>query len=225
MSANIKPGVKKYFLSLKIITVETEKYNYVALKLCGILTLIYGLQVATGFNPGFNASESPFWKFFTSILGHGSLQHLLNNIFFIALFGSLLERYTSGETFLKIFLGSALFANFSAFIFFPTSYIIGASGGGMGIMAALAVYKPNNVGLAMGVPVPMWAALVIYILIDFAGLTAANNVANEAHLLGILAGGFVGYNLRDGEEVEETSEEFDDWEKKIREWEEKWMMK
>jgi len=204
---------------------SNEKFSFTALKLCGALAFVYSLQVFAGFEPGFNASESEWWKFFTSILGHSDLQHLVNNLFFIGLFGSLLERYTSSRTFLKVFFGSAVFANFSAFVFFPESYIIGASGGGMGIMAALALYRPKSVGLALGVPVPMWAALLIYILIDVAGLSAVNNIANEAHLLGILAGSYAGFYLREESYIEEDTddEEFDDWERRIREWEKKWM--
>ncbi len=203
-----------------------ERFGFTALKLCGVLSVAYGLQVFAGFEPAFNASESEWWKFFTSILGHSDLQHLLNNMFFIGLFGSLLERYTSSKTFLKVFFGSAILANFSAFIFFPESYIIGASGGGMGLMAALAVYRPRNVGLALGVPVPMWAAFLIYVVIDLVGLSATNNVANEAHLLGILAGSVAGLWLREEPYRKEDDDEdgFNDWERKIREWEEKWMM-
>jgi len=96
-------------------------------------------------------------------------------------------------------------------------------------MAALAVYRPRSVGLGLGVPVPMWAALIMYVVIDFAGMSTANNVANEAHLLGILAGSIIGYNLRDkpyklnSGSGNKKDNEFSDWEKRIREWEEEYM--
>ena len=216
-------------------------FNYTALKLCSVFAVVYALQYFAGFEPGFNAAESPWWKFFTSIFGHGDLQHLLNNVFFIALFGSIYEQLTSSKIFTVTFFVSAVFANLSAFFFFPTSTIIGASGGGMGLMAALAVYRPNKPGLALGVPVPMWAALVLYILVDFAGLTGQTSTANEAHLLGTIAGGFIGYRLRergfigkntgerkrkkkDKEDNEEDLEEFDNWQQKIRDWEDKYML-
>lgn len=208
---------------------DSRNFDYTALKLCVILVFVYSLQVFTGFEPGFNASESEWWKFFTSFLGHSDLQHLINNLFFIGLFGSLLELYTSRRVFVKVFLVSAIFANFSAFVFFTDSFIIGASGGGMGLMAALAVYRPRSVGLGLGVPVPMWAALIMYVVIDFAGMSTANNVANEAHLLGILAGSIIGYNLRDkpyklnSGSGNKKDNEFSDWEKRIREWEEEYM--
>lgn len=206
---------------------KDEKFNFTALKLCAVFIGIYALQVFQGFEPGFNASTSPFWKFFTSIIGHSGPEHLFNNIFFIGLFGSILERLSSSRTLLATFLVSALFANLSAFVFFPETFIIGASGGGMGILAALAVYRPNKIGLALGVPLPMWAALAVYVFINVAGLTAVNNTAYEAHLLGMLIGAMAGVHLRDSlRERDEDDEDLEkeDWRERIKDWEEKWMM-
>lgn len=208
---------------------ESDNFKFTALKLCGVFAGVFALQVFTSFDPAFSASGSPWWKFFTSFFGHGDLQHLLNNLFFIGLFGSIYERFTSSRMFLVTFLISAIFANLSAFVFFPETSIIGASGGGMGIMAALAVFKPRKIGLALGVPAPMWLVLAVYVFINVAGLSAVTSTAYEAHLLGLLSGGIIGIHLRnlylnqDGNEAEDSLEK-DEWSKKIREWEEKWMM-
>lgn len=208
---------------------EAEGFRFAAIKLCGLFGVVFMLQYLAGFDPGFNASTSPWWKFFTSFFGHGDLQHLLNNLFFIGLFGSIYERLTSAKTFYLTFLASAVFANISAFFFFPETSIIGASGGGMGLMAALAVYKPRKIGLALGVPAPMWMVLGIYMLINIAGLSAVNTVAYEAHLLGLVSGALIGLRLRDNESRKRSNssksrEETDNWKQRIREWEEKYMM-
>lgn len=205
---------------------KSKGFDFAALKLCGVFGLVFLLQAFAGFDPAFNASSSPWWKFLTSFFGHSDLQHLLNNLFFIGLFGSIYERFTSAKTFYSTFLVSALFANLSAFIFFPGTSIIGASGGGMGLMAALAVYRPRKVGLALGVPAPMWLVLIIYVFTNVAGLSAATNVAYEAHLMGLVSGGLFGLYLRDGgEESEDTEEpEMDDWRERMRRWEEKYML-
>lgn len=216
----MKLGVKKF------------KINFAALIFCGFLTVFYSLQYFYGFNPGFNASVSPWWKFVTSVFGHSGPEHLFNNLFFLGLFGTVYERLSSSKVFLLTFIVSALFANLSAFIFFPASYIIGASGGAMGVLAALAVYKPRQIGLALGVPLPMWAVLIAYIFINTAGLTGGSNTAHEAHLFGLVTGSIIGYRLRDRDliaskipdsrEDEDITEE--DWKSRLREWEEKWMM-
>lgn len=195
--------------------------------LVSILLIMFAVQVFTGFYPGFNASSSPIYKFFTSIFGHSSANHLFNNLFFIGLFGWIFERYTSGKLFVTTFLVSALFANLTAFIFYPESFIIGASGGAMGVLAALAVYRPNQIGLALGVPLPMWAVLIAYTFIQFAGLSGATGTAYEAHLFGMVTGGLIGYRVRDrgltGFKISEDDEE-DNWRQRIRRWEEEWMM-
>lgn len=170
--------------------------RFSALKLSLLLLIVYGIQVLTGFEPGYNAASSEWWKFLTSFFGHADGEHLFNNIFFIGLFGTLYELWTDSQTFWATFIVSSLGANLTAFIFYPESFIIGASGGAMGILSALAIYKPTKIGLALGVPAPMYLVLPIYMIINFAGLTGSSNVAYEAHLFGLLTGGLIGLYLR-----------------------------
>lgn len=193
-----------------------------------LMVLVFAFQVTTGFNPAFSPGGEPI-NFFLSIFGHADAEHLYNNIFFILIFGSVLELRTSSKMFLSIFLGSALLANISAFIFYAESAIIGASGGAMGVLAALAAYRPRDIGLALWVPLPMWAVLISYLLINFAGLTGSTNVAYEAHLIGLFVGLGIGYMLRDQdyfdeEDKDDEKEELDDWESRIRAWENKYML-
>jgi membrane associated rhomboid family serine protease len=205
---------------------DFSDFKWGAIKLSALLSFIFGLQVFYNVNLGFKAFESPFWKFFTSFLAHGGSEHLFNNLFFIALFGSIYELHTSEIEFYKAFLVSAIFANLAAFVFFPDSFIVGASGGAMGVLAALTIYRPNQTGLALGIPAPMWAVLIIYIFINFAGLTGGGNTAYEAHLLGIVSGAFLGYRMRERPlipESEEDDEEFSNWERRVSKWEEKYM--
>ena len=200
-----------------------RSFKFTALGLCGVFLLVFLLQYLYGFNPGFNSEVSPWWKFITSVFGHSGPEHLFNNLFFIGLFGSILELMTSRKKLLQVFLVSALFANLSAFLFFQGSYIIGASGGGMGILAALAVYRPNKVGLALGVPLPMWAVLVAYVFINVAGLSASTEVAYEAHLFGLVAGSLLGYQVREKPYIQGSSDK-EDWRQRIRRWEEEHML-
>lgn len=203
--------------------------DFSALHLCAVLLFIFALQKFTGLEPGFNASESVWWKFFTSFFGHSDLEHLFNNIFFIGLFGSVYRLLTSKRLFWSTFFVSAIGSNLTAFIFYPESFIIGASGGAMGLLSALAVYRPRKIGLALGVPAPMYMVLISYLLINFAGLTGSSSVAYEAHLFGLLTGGLIGLWLRQDDITESSDEEEDDvevvseWEQKVRSWERKYM--
>ncbi len=201
--------------------------NFVALYLCAFLFMVYGAQLLFNLELAYRPGVEPY-RFFTSFFAHSSLEHLLNNMFFIGLFGTIYEMHTDSETFILTFLVSAFLANFTAFIFYPETFILGASAGAMGILAALAVYRPNQTGIGLGVPMPMWAVLIGYIFIDFVGLAGVNNTANEAHLAGLFVGGVIGYRLREEEYRKERKEEgeepvVDNWEEKIRKWEEKYM--
>ncbi len=205
-----------------------ENFSFIAVKLSFLLAFIFVFQNILDFNPGFQPGVSNPLNFFTAIFGHSTLQHLFGNLFFIVLFGSIYERYTSTETFLATFLVTGWVANLTSFVFFQDSFIIGASGGAMGVLAALAIYRPKQVGIGLGVPMPMWAVLVSYIILDLVGITGANNIANEAHILGAVTGILIGYTLRDKDlfSLEDgSSTEKDEWEEKISKWEKKYMLK
>lgn len=197
-----------------------------ALELSAALIFVYMLQII-GFEPAFQAGVSEWWKFFTSFLGHSGLEHLFNNLFFIALFGTIYRSYTSERIFWSTFLISAIGANLTAFIFYTNSPIIGASGGAMGLLAALSVYRPTQIGLALGVPAPMYMVLAAYLVINFAGVTGASSVAYEAHLFGLFTGAIFGLWLREDDENRKKNENRardSEWREKIRKWEKKYMI-
>jgi membrane associated rhomboid family serine protease len=208
--------------------------NLSALELSAVLLFVFSLQVFIGFDPAFQAGASEWWKFFVSFFGHSGTEHLFNNLFFIALFGTIYRSYTSETLFWSTFLVSAIFANLTAFIFYPGSPIIGASGGAMGLLSALSVYRPRQTGLALGVPAPMYVVLGAYLLINFAGVTGSSNVAYEAHLFGLFTGTLFGLYLRMGKSRGKEKKEGDkdergepaeeNWRRRIRRWEEKYMM-
>lgn len=200
--------------------------NFVALFLCAFLFLVYGLQVFFNMELAYRPGVE-YYRFFTSIFAHSGLEHLTNNMFFIGLFGTIYELHTSSRTFLLTFLTSAILANITAFLFYPETFILGASAGAMGILSALAVYRPKQIGIGLGVPMPMWAVLIAYMFIDIVGIGGANSIANEAHLAGVFVGSVIGYRLREEElrsdKDEDEELDLDNWEERIREWEKKWM--
>lgn len=213
----------------KEIFMNQEKgLSYTAFTLCGFLFMVYGIQVFFNLELAYRPGVE-YYRFLTSIFAHSGIDHLTNNLFFIGLFGTIYEIQTDSSTFLITFLVSGLLANLTAFVFYPETFILGASAGAMGILAALAVYRPNQIGLGLGVPMPMWAVLFAYMFIDLVGIGGANTTANEAHLAGLLVGAIMGYRIRDGDEgknegIEESDDlGFENWDERIEAWEEKWM--
>lgn len=173
-----------------------------ALILSGLIVIVYLIQLLVGMD-GLAFVADRFWRapwtIITSVFLHnpGDYMHLLNNLFFLALFGFMLERFVGTRRFLLIFLSSGIVANLSAFMFYPSTPVLGASGAVSGIVAALAVVRPRTIGLLWGVPAPMWAVLLGWIGINALGFNASGNIAFEAHLFGLIYGVLIGAFLRD----------------------------
>lgn len=204
------------------------RVKYSSLVLSGAIIAIYVLQLS--FPPvtelSFVAADffSEPWTIVTSVFLHSpsDFMHLLNNLFFLAVFGFMLENIIGTRKFLGLFVVSGVLANLSAFAFYPTTPVLGASGAISGVIAALAVIRPRDIGLFWGVPVPMWAALIGWIVTNAAGAAATGgNVAFEAHLYGLFVGAMIGLLLR--REHAAVKDDADEPDIDIEEWEEEYM--
>lgn len=206
--------------------------RYTALLLSAVIVAVYGMEWGAPWLVdvfGFQAEaflRKP-WTIVTSLLLHDAYDymHLLNNLFFLTVFGFILENQIGTRRFLTLFVAGGIFANLSAFIFYPGSTVIGASGAISAIVAALAVSRPRQVGLLWGVPVPMWAVLIGWVGFNLLGVGASGGIAFEAHLFGLAFG--AGYGVlvldrehRDGrDEVERGEVDVD-----VEAWEEEYML-
>ncbi len=179
-------------------------FRFYALKLCGIMILVFIAQVLfSGFTELFILNElvwSEPWRFFSSIFLHGGLAHLIYNLFALALFGSILERLIKGKGFLVIFFASGILANLIAVNFYSSS--LGASGAIFGIIGALIMVRPLLIVWAFGMPMPIFIAGIIWGAGDILGaygfLTGnpIDNTGNIAHLSGMFFGFVLGSLFR-----------------------------
>ncbi len=204
--------------------------QHFAFKLSGFIAVLFGLsfivpvQGVLGFRSHVFLSQP--WTIITSIFAHADYLHVFNNLFFLAVFGAILEHYIGSKRFLYLFFAGGVFANLSAFIFYPTSLVLGASGAVSAIIAALAVLKPRQAGLFFGVPLPMWAALLGWVFTNILGAAGVGgNTAYEAHLFGLVFGAVYGVYLRRHEEYVDTEEDADIniSESTLRKWEKKYL--
>jgi len=172
--------------------------KYYAFWIAIILVATFALQsFVNGFTDALILNESSFsqpWRFITSMFLHGSLSHLLANLFALLLFGFILERTIGSEKFLAVYLISGILANLIAVNFYSTS--LGASGAIMGIIGALAILRPLMGVWVFGMILPMSIAAVIYIIIDAIGVFIPSNIGHIAHLSGIAFGIIFGTILR-----------------------------
>ncbi len=227
--------------------------RYASLVLVAVIVGIYLLQILfPGASRNFALHVPTFWQepwtIITSMFLHstGDYMHLLNNMYFLAVFGFILENVIGTKRFLQLFISSGIFAGLSAFLFYTDSIVWGASGAISGIIAAIAIIKPHSVGLLYGLPVPMWVALAGWIgsnmiqsveLLTMLGATVTDptsgGTAFMAHLFGLFFGITYGLFIRRKHsdiagELRRYDEHKDDWEwddedVDIEEWERKHM--
>jgi hypothetical protein len=142
------------------------------------------------------------WILLTSMFLHGGLNHLLFNMYALFLFGILLEQKIGAKKFAFIYLLAGIAASvFSSFIYPSLTGTVfralGASGAIMGIIGALIILMPNlRLLFLFAIPMPLWVAGIIWILIDIFGIFVPSGIANIAHLVGIGTGLLFGLYLK-----------------------------
>jgi hypothetical protein len=177
------------------------KLKFYALKLCLLCIIVFILQlIIPGFTNLFVLNKSAiynyeYWRFISSIFLHGSLPHLLYNVFALALFGTILEKLIGGKRFLLVFFASGIIANLIAVNFYNSS--LGASGAIYGVLGCLAVIRPLMVVWAFGFPMPMFVAAMLWVGAGVLGIFMPSNIGDIAHLSGIAVGFLIGILLRE----------------------------
>jgi membrane associated rhomboid family serine protease len=163
------------------------------------------------------------WILVTSIFLHGSTEHLLYNMLALALFGTILERIIGSKKFLFVFFFTGIAASIASTFFYDAS--LGASGAIFGLLGCLAVLRPKMQIWVMGVPMPMFVAVIVWLIIDLAGVFYPTNVANAAHVAGLIVGLIIGFVWRKKfyEYVQKRIKPKVVEEKELDSWENEWM--
>ena len=201
--------------------------RFVALWLSGACILVFIIQSF------FNATEhlilvkdlmwSEPWRLLTSVFAHGSIVHLLSNIFALSLFGLILEGRVGAKKVLWLFILSGIIIN--AFTFYERS--LGASGAIYALIGALIILRPWMVIWVNWMPLPMIIAGAIWLFQDIAGVYIPDGVGNLAHIGGLAVGVAVGIYWRKkglGDKIfSEKKRKNPELEKQLDEWEKKYM--
>ena len=119
---------------------------------------------------------------------------MLYNLFALALFGSILEKFIGGKKFLWVFFLSGIFANIVSVNFYTAS--LGASGAVYGILGCLTLLRPGMMVWAFGFPMPMFLAAVLWVGGAVLGIFMPSNIGHIAHLSGIIIGLIFGVWIR-----------------------------
>lgn len=162
------------------------------------------------------------WRLATSIFAHGSIGHLLSNLFALGLFGLILEGRIGPKKVLWLFLVSGFAIN----LFTPYPRSLGASGAIYAIIGALAALRPLMIVWVNMLPLPMFVAGILWFLQDVLGLFVPSGVGRLAHIGGIFVGFGAGlwWRKRYGDRIgRERKEFFPEIERSLDEWEEQYV--
>src|SRR3989338_7352609 len=143
--------------------------RYVAAWLSAVIFAVFILQLLYSSEHFVLIDELKFsepWRLLTSIFAHGSVPHLLNNLFALLLFGLILEGRIGAKRTLQLFLFAGVVVN----LFSPYPRSLGASGAIFGILGALIALRPGMVVYVSYIPMPMFVAGIILLLQDLFGV-------------------------------------------------------
>ena len=133
------------------------------------------------------------WQPLSYLFVHGSIMHLLLNLFALWMFGVPVEAQWGPRDFLKYYFICGLGAAAGSIILSPHSMspVIGASGAIYGLLVAFAMLYPDAVVyLYFLIPVKAAHVAILFGLVEFfAGATNATpGIARFAHLGGMITG-------------------------------------
>jgi hypothetical protein len=145
-----------------------------------------------------NALSKP-WTFVTSIFLHGDFNHLMFNLFGLAVFGYSVETTAGKRGFLTAFLLAGILSSFGTILTLPAHVAsVGASGAIMGVLGFLAVidpFHPVRFFTLFHHPAILW--VILYGVINLVGLfSPPEGIGYAAHIGGLMAGISLGIHWR-----------------------------
>ena len=168
--------------------------TYVLMAIC---TLIYILQIlfpsltTLGAVNGTLVRSGQVYRLITGLFMHGSIWHLLCNMYSLYVIGCATENYFGKKKFLLIYLVSGIIGSMFSCIF-NTGWSLGASGAIFGLMGALC-YFGYYYRLYMGKA--LYSEIIPVIILNLALSLIVSNIDFYAHIGGLIGGVFITMGL------------------------------
>ena len=129
-------------------------------------------------------------RFFLHVLGHINYSHYIGNMLLLLVIGPPMEEKYGSRHILFAFAATALVSGLVQFIFFPDTYLLGASG-----IVFMLIVLSSFAGMKNGrIPVTLILVLVLYIgreVVD--GLDKLDNISQLTHVVGGVCGAVIGF--------------------------------
>ena len=168
--------------------------TYVLMAIC---TLVYILQIlfpsltTLGAVNGTLVRSGQVYRLVTGMFMHGSIWHLLCNMYSLYVIGCATENYFGKKKFLLIYLVSGIIGSIFSCLF-NTGWSLGASGAIFGLMGALC-YFGYYYRLYMGKA--LYSEIIPVIVLNLALSLMVSNIDFYAHIGGLIGGVFITMGL------------------------------
>lgn len=149
------------------------------------------------------------WTVFTYMFVHIRVLTVITNMLWLWAFGSILQSITGNRKLIPVYIyggiaGAVAFvaANYLLPQMQPainSSFIYGANAATMAIAVATTALAPDYRFFKMlNGGIPIWVLTLLYVIIDFAGVSGASAAYNISHLAGAFTGFMFVFSLRRG---------------------------
>ena len=156
------------------------------------------LFIKTNLNSSFENTyliNNEWWRLIAPTFLHFSMTHLVFNCLWIYILGSRIEKLDGLSVFLFIFILTGILSNAGQF-FWTQQYLFGGlSGSVYGLLGYCFIIELDGRHGRYGLPEALYLFMFIWLLVGFTGVLSFfgfGNVANTAHLVGMIAGFIIG---------------------------------
>ena len=156
------------------------------------------LFIKTNLNSSFENTyliNNEWWRLITPTFLHFSITHLVFNCLWIYILGSRIEKLDGLSVFLFIFILTGILSNVGQF-FWTQQYLFGGlSGSVYGLLGYCFIIELDGRHGRYGLPEALYLFMFIWLLVGFTGVLSFfgfGNIANTAHLIGMIAGFIIG---------------------------------
>ena len=156
------------------------------------------LFIKTNLNSSFENTyliNNEWWRLITPTFLHFSMTHLVFNCLWIYILGSRIEKSDGLSIFLFIFILTGILSNAGQF-FWTQQYLFGGlSGSVYGLLGYCFIIELDSRQGRYFLPEALYLFMFIWLLVGFTGVLSFfgfGNVANTAHLVGMIAGFIIG---------------------------------
>ena len=139
--------------------------------------------------------NNEWWRLITPTFLHFSITHLVFNCLWIYILGSRIEKLDGLSIFLFIFILTGILSNAGQF-FWTQQYLFGGlSGSVYGLLGYCFIIELDVKRSRYKLPEALYLFMFIWLLVGFTGILdifGFGNIANTAHLVGMIAGFIIG---------------------------------